>query len=234
MKSLISNVTQGDKNVFLTAMNQTIAILIATFFGLLTFGVLPVEAFTLIKNVNSGVPLEEKLVIFDKLHSSTQLIFSDLGTSKTVVGGDGALESQISGNEPVKVLISWKAGGSIPDAIDLTQYGYLVLTCRLEGTSQLKMGDGKFRDTPRRGNLYFCVVLYDASGAHTAYGNLADLNEGETPDKTVTLAFPLMLFVNGAQCDVRHITAIGFPMDKTRAEVNRNFRLVIDKIALAK
>ena len=63
--------------------------------------------------------------------------------------------------------------------------------------------------------------------------NLADmLEDGKTPQQITTLKIPMALLTFGAQ-DPHQIQGVGFWWNKTRPNINRDFRLVIEKIALA-
>jgi hypothetical protein len=65
---------------------------------------------------------------------------------------------------------------------------------------------------------------------------LAEVAEdGKTPSKMVTLKVPLSLFAKPSNpaVDVKHLNGVGFYWDKTRETSNRDFKLVIEKIALA-
>ncbi len=68
--------------------NQSIA-LFAAFFVLA--GSQPLPAFTVIKNVNSGAPLTEKLVLFDKSHPNPAISLVSSDNGKASINADGAI-----------------------------------------------------------------------------------------------------------------------------------------------
>jgi hypothetical protein len=193
-------------------------------------------AFTVIKNVNSGAPLAEKIVIFDKARgvSGNQVTFK-VDNSPTAINADGAIQSDITGNQKLNVEINWKPSGDLKETFDATQYDYVLLTCRFEGgVTKTDPITKKVSDVPRGANLYFAVVLVDKNGMNVGYANLADVNpDGTTPATTVTLKIPMKLFTSGTVNDAAHIRGFGWGWGTTHPEMNRNFHFVVDKIALA-
>jgi hypothetical protein len=192
----------------------------------------PASAFTVIKNVNTGQPPVEKLVIFDKTKGAATPVTFTSDNCTTELAADGAIQCDITGNKKMRVEINWKPRPDLPATFDATQYNFLLLTCRMEGVVHTTDVNGKSRDLPR-GNLYFSAELVDKDGQNVGYANLADVTEDEkTPATTVTLDIPMVLFVKGSPNDAAHIRGLAFAWGDTHPEQNRDFHLVIDKIAL--
>jgi len=189
-------------------------------------------AFTVVKNVNDGHALVDKVVLFEKGNPADNLIFESTESCKTAIGADGSIESRIVGSDAVKVTIRWKPAGELKETFDAAHYGYLVLTCRLEGNSKSPQPNGKVVEQ-RPDNLWFGPSLINDKGETVGGANMADVAaDKKTPSQTVTLKFPMVLFTVWGK-DASRIQAIGFAWTKTRPSVSRDFRLVIDKISLA-
>lgn len=187
--------------------------------------------FEVIKNVNSGKPLEEKAVIFEKGKGADQVTFADKKDCKLSINGDGAIECKIAGFGEIQPLIAWK-GGALGETFDARQYDYLVLTCRLEGKLEQKNPNGKTSET-RPDNLWLSATLLNTENQRVGLANLADVAADEkTPSETVTLKIPMLLFTQSPN-DPSKIKSIGFYWSSTRPNMNRNFTLVINRIALA-
>jgi hypothetical protein len=189
-------------------------------------------AFTAVKNVNDGHPLVDKVLLFEKGKPAENLVLESTESCKTVIASDGSIESHIVGSDAVKVTIRWKPAGELKETFDAANYGYLVLTCRLEGSNKSTQPNGKVVEQ-RPDNLWFGPTLIDDKGETVGGASMADVAaDKKTPSQTVTLKFPMVLFTVWGK-DASHIRAIGFVWDKTRPSVSREFRLVIDKISLA-
>ncbi len=197
------------------------------------FGGPPSFAFTVIKNVNSGVPPTEKVVIFDKARGAANQVSFVTDNCPTALNADGAIQADITGNAKLRMEMHWKPQPGLPATIDFTQYAYLLLTCRVEGVIHRQDPNGKVSDLPR-GNLYLAIVPFDANDQGVGYANLADLtDDAKTPATTVTLTIPMVLFTRDAIGDARHVQGIGTVWGETHPNLNRDLHLVIDKIALA-
>jgi hypothetical protein len=195
---------------------------------------MPAPAFNVVKNVNDGRAPEEKLVLFDKGKPHDHIIVEDkVGNCKTGFTPDGAIEIIITGNTPIQPTISWKPTGKIPESFNAREYNFLILTCALEGDIKRTSDKGTVSST-RADNLWLGVTLYDPANVRSGTANLATVSSDKrTPDKLVTLVIPMSLLSGGAFNDITKITGIGFPWNKTHDYNNRDFRLVIEKIALA-
>jgi len=192
-----------------------------------------VSAFDVIKNVNSGKPMIEKLVIFEKGKPTDHLSFVDTENCKLSFTADGSIECRIQGNLEIKPLIKWKAKEGLPAGFRLRDYDYIILTCRMEGTNKITAANGKVNEN-RPPNLWYGFQLYDANGIRQGTASLADVTDTlTTPDKTTVLKFPMTLIRYWDLDKNDEIQSIGFPWGKTRPEINRDFRLIIEKIAVA-
>lgn len=190
-------------------------------------------AFEIIKNINSGKPPVEKIVIFEKGKPTDHLSFVDDANCKLSFTQDGSIECRIIGNAEIKPLIKWKAKPGLPAGFRTQDYDYVILTCRLEGTAKVTNAKGKVTDS-RAANLWFGFSFFDANGESLGSGSLADPTADKvTPEKTTVLKFPMILVRFWDMDKTGEVQAIGFPWSKTRPDINRDFRLVIEKIALA-
>jgi hypothetical protein len=191
------------------------------------------RAFTVIKNINSGNPPEEKLVIFDKNRKNNQVTFASTGCTTTLMA-DGAIQTDITGHDKMQVEINWKPHDGLGETFDATQYNFVMITCHLEGTiHRTDAISGKVSDLPL-GNLYFVAALWDAKDQPVGYTNLADVTEDhKTPMATATLAIPMILFTKGSANDPQHVKGVGFEWGDTHDYLNRDMHLIVDKIALA-
>lgn len=188
----------------------------------------PLFAFTVTKNVNTGELPVDKLVIFQKGQSADKITFFDNANCKMSLLPDGTVESRITGGGEVK------CGFTLPQPFNTKDYAYLVITCRLEGTTKMTGANGKTSDQPRADNLWFSATFFDAKGSPVGGANLADGSPGgKTPDKTVTIVLPMMLFTYFGDHDTSQVQGIGFSWPKTRANISRDFHFIIEKVALA-
>jgi hypothetical protein len=190
--------------------------------------------FTVTKNVNSGKAPVEKVVIFEKGKGAGQLSFGGVGP-KFKVAEDGSLELPVTGHEMVKPIIRWKEGDGRPASFDPADYTYLLVTLSFEGNVKQTMPNGKVTES-RPDNLWFSIALFDAKDQWPTIMGLAEFTaDSKTPSKITTLKVPLSLFAksHNPNADVKHINGVGFYWDKTREGTNRDFKLVIEKIALA-
>lgn len=200
----------------------------------LLFPYMTAQAFTVVKNVNDGRPPEEQIVIFDKNAPHDHIILEDkVGTCPMRFSESGAIEVIITGNTPIQPTISWTPTDKIPASFNAQKYNFLILTCALEGDVKRTFDNGKVTAS-RADNLWYGVTLYDAANVRSGVANLATVSpEKRTPDKMITLVIPMSLLSGGAFNDITKITSIGFPWNQTHDYNNRDFRLIIEKIALA-
>ena len=197
-------------------------------------GAPPAFGFTVIRNVNSGQPPAEKIVLFDKSKGASNAVTFKVDNAPTSLNADGAIDSVITGNKKLDIEINWKPSAAIPETFDSAKYNFLMLTCHIEGvTHKTDPYSGKVGDLPN-GNLYFTAVLRDANGQNVGYANLADAAEdGKTPTTATQLAIPMILFSKFSPNDAHHIKGIAFVWGDTHPELNRDYHFIVDKIALA-
>lgn len=190
------------------------------------------HGFEVTKNVNDGRPPVEKVLIFAKDKPATHLAFA--GAGAPALAADGTLVAVITGSGAIAPRITWQPGDGRPAAFDITAYTYLIITCRLEGSMKETNAKGQVSEK-RPDNLWFGVNLYNAAGERIGGASLADVNpvkEGVTPAETVELRVPLVMF-HSSPLEDRKAAAIGSDWGPTRANQARDFRWVIDRIALA-
>lgn len=203
-------------------------------FALCLFALLvDTPAFEVTKNVNSGKPPVEKVVIFEKGKPHDHLSFSDDANCKLSYAEDGSIECRILGNAEIKPLIKWKPGQGVPAGVRLQDFDYVIITGRLEGTTHVTNPNGKVTDA-RPDNLWYGFSFYDAGGDILGSASFADVTEDKrTPDKTVVMKFPMLLVRVWHPEKEGEAQAVGFPWSKTRPTTNRDFKLVIERISLA-
>ena len=190
----------------------------------------PLAAFEVVKNVNSGKPPVEKIVVFDKAQQDEKLVLDGKGDDKFTRAADGSLVSVIAGSKEVQPVVRWKGHPMLPAAIDARQYDYLLLTCRLEGNVKQAHPNGKTTES-RPDNLWFSATMINAKGERVGLASLADYTPDiKTPAETVTLKIPMMVMLRSPN-DPSSIEGVGFYWGDGRATQNRDFRLVVDRIA---
>jgi hypothetical protein len=192
------------------------------------------SGFTVVKNVNTDAPAE-KFVIFDKSQPADHLVFVDTTSCKMARLDDGSIESRVTGNDTVRPTIEWKPSDSLPATFDATSLGYLILTFRVEGDTKQTDPNGKVR-VVRGDNLWLGLALYDEDGTRLGILNTADFTDDQkTPAETTTIRVPLSLLAKpkDPNADPRHVKGVGFYWDKTRPNIDRDFRIIIEKIVLA-
>jgi hypothetical protein len=175
----------------------------------------------------------EKVVLFEKGKGAEHLSFEGVG--KFAVAENGSLELPVTGHGLVKPIIRWKEGEGRPASFDPAAYTFLLVTMSFEGDVKTTMPNGKVTES-RPDNLWFSIALFDAKDRWPTTMGLAELTpDDKTPSKMVTLKVPLSLFAKSRnpEVDIKHINGVGFYWDKTRETSNRDFKLVIEKIALA-
>jgi hypothetical protein len=152
----------------------------------------PSSGFTVIKNVNTGQPPVEKVVIFDKTKGGATPVTFVSKNCTPALAADGAIQCDITGNQKMSLQINWKPRADLPATFDATQYNFLLLTCRMEGVIHRADPNGKIADLPR-GDLYFVATLVDPKDQNVGYCDLANLaDDGKTPATTVTLNIPTL------------------------------------------
>lgn len=196
---------------------------------------LTAQAFTVTKDVNSGRAPVEKVVVFEKGQARDLLTFSDTPECKLAYTDDGSIESRITGNRAFQFQIAWKPRPGVPETVSFDDYDCVVITCRMEGNIKNTAPNGKI-DTSRADNLWYPASLFDAAGKRVGLANLADATkDGRTPDQTTTIVIPKVLFLFWPQeGDPKKIASVGGEWNDARSNQQRDFRLVIDRIAFAK
>jgi hypothetical protein len=189
-------------------------------------------AFEVTRNINTGLPPVEKVVLFAKNKPHDHIICTDAENCRIAFDVDGAMTIQYSGNKESQPKIAWKVGEGRPESFDVANYTFLIITCRIEGVLREDRGNGKMTES-RGDNLWIGPSVYNVAGDRVGGIGLAELAEdGKTPAQTTVLRVPLTLFAR-SPVDNQHVNAIGFPWGAARKNQNRDFRLVIDRIALA-
>ena len=216
-------------------MNRLFSISLLAFASILSAH-FPAQAFTVIKNVNTGKPPVEKIVIFDKSRGAANHVTFTTVNAPTAINSDGAIQIDITGNKGLNVEIAWKPEGALGETFDATKYNFLMLTCRVEGKlHKIDLTSGKVGgDMPLPDNMWLAAFLRDTKGQSVGNANLADVAEdGKTPQTTTELAIPMSLFWKDSPNDAHHIKCIAFPWGDTHPFLSRDIHIVIDKIALA-
>jgi hypothetical protein len=193
----------------------------------------PLPAFTVAKNVNSGKPPVEKLVLFEKGKVPPPELKDATGQSRMGFASDGAIEIAITGNKEVRPTIFWRPSGDFKGTFNAKEYEFMLLTCKVEGNAKRKFPNGKV-SADRPDNLWIGPSLVNAQDQRAGSVNLADVADDEkTPSQMVTLKIPMVLFTQLAGNDTSEIKAIGFHWGKTHDYMDRDFRIVVERIVLA-
>lgn len=196
----------------------------------LVFAAATLPAFEVTKNVNTGKPPVEKVVLFQKGQAPDLITFFDNESCKMSINPEGAIEARIIGQGAVKCGINWKAQGNVPETFSTKDFGHMVITCRIEGSNKTP---GSNQPGQRAANLWLPAVLFNAKGENVGSANLADgTPDRKTPEKTTEVVLPMMLFTYFGDHDSSAVRGIGFTWDKTRPNVERDYTLVIERIAL--
>ncbi|MBN2581774.1 MAG: hypothetical protein JXL80_01810 [Planctomycetes bacterium] len=194
----------------------------------------PIAAFTVDKNVNSGEPPAEKLVIFDHKAGHEHIVLKDPAGGCTMsFADDGTIDVPITGNAEIKPTVYWKPKGDLGETVDLTSCSYLLVRMKLEGDIKRTFDNGK-TSSSRPDNLWFGLRLYDKDGQPAGNVNIASVTDDEkTPAEMVTVKVPAVLLVNTAHGDAKQVAGVGFYWPKTHDYNDRQCRLVVERISLA-
>lgn len=194
----------------------------------------PVAAFTVVKNVNSGEPPVEKVVIFDKDKPHDHVNIADPeGHAEMAFTDDGAIEAKITGNAAVQPTITWTPRGDLGETFDATEYDFMIVRMALEGDIERTFDNGR-TSRSRPDNLWFVIELYDTEGTRCGGFNLTVVTEdGKTPAEMTTLRIPMVLFVKTSWGDPTKIKNVAFKWGKTHDYNNRDCRLVVERVVLA-
>lgn len=201
---------------------------------LLLIPVRPAGAFTVTKDIHSAKPLEDKIVIFEKGKPSGHLTFTNSQDCAFSVSKDGSLECKLVGNSACSAAIRWKEGNGLPKSFLSGDYDYLVVVCRIEGSSQTKGKKGDVSEQRNDTFPGFGFALLNDKGEVMASANPALGAESlKLPEKTETLkiSIPIMFFWHPEAAGEVH--SIGIRAVAAKAGTERNYRFVIDKISLS-
>jgi hypothetical protein len=201
---------------------------------LLPFSSLCAQAFTVTKDIHSTRPLDEKWVIFEKGKPSGHLSFTNSEDCAFSLAKDGSLECKLAGSSSGAAVIHWKAGNGLPPSFRSTDYDYLVVVCRIEGSNITKGKKGE--GSEQRNDTFpgFGFALFNDQGEIMAQANPAMGAENlKLPEKTETLKIPIRIMFFWHPEAAGEVDAIGIRAGATKAGTERNYRFVIDKISLA-
>lgn len=191
------------------------------------------QAFTVVKNVTR--PPVEKRVLFDRATagSAPPPIFFASGAQGLALAPDGSLRLRMDRNEAIEAGFRFSADGSPPAPFSVTDFNYIVVTCRLEGASRQTLANGQVISR-RPDNLWCSFVLFDERGRPVAQAGLADAApDGKTPAETVTLRLPMILFTFWGENPRPPIHGFGFAWSAARPPAVRDYTLVIERVVLA-
>jgi|GEM_PF-3484195 len=201
---------------------------------LLLIPALPAQAFTVTKDIHSEKPLEDKIVIFEKGKPSAHLSFTNSEECAFTLGKDGSLECKLVGSSICSAAIRWKEGNGLPKSFHSTDYDYLVVVCRIEGSSQTKGKKGDVNEQRNDTFPGFGFALLNDKGEVMAQANPAMGSENlKLPEKTETLKIPIPIMFFWHPEAAGDVHAIGIRAGATKAGTERNYRFVIDKISLS-
>ncbi len=207
----------------------------ATCLGLLSSVMLAgaLHAFTVEKNVNSGEPPVEKRVLFTKGQADSVTIEDKTGNTKTSFTDDGAIQVLITGSGAIEPTITFKDDKGKPITFDATKHQYLLVRMKLEGDIKRTFPNGKVTAS-RPDNLWMALRVVDANGNMCGAVNIASVTDDEkTPSEMTTLKVPMLLVRGYADADSTQAAGVRFLFAKTHDYNNRDFRLIVEHIAVA-
>ena len=193
----------------------------------MALGIPALRAFEVAKDVNQ--PPREEAVLFAKGQPAGHLSFFSTQKNTFAINSEGALSLRIDNNDPIEAGFRWAGGPGLPDSFSVSDYAYVIVTGRLEGANR---GPG---GTSQRPDKLWCVfALFNEAGENVAVATLSDAAPGgRTPEETVTLAIPMVLFTYWGQNPRPPIHGFGFQWGATRPPTVRDYTLVIERVALA-
>jgi len=187
--------------------------------------------FDVVKNINSGKP-QVAFVLFDKASNTPELELKSTPGGEVKRTADGSIDFHLTGSGAANPTVSWKAAGDVPATFNAADYSGMLVTCRFEGVMHRKFGN-KIIDQSGD-NLWLSLSLINNKGESVGLANPADITDDrKSPRETTELFIPMLYFVRPG-FDSTHISAFGFPVIAGRPENDRDFHVIIEKIALVR
>lgn len=191
-----------------------------------------VQAFTVVKNVNSGKPPVEKVVLFDKnAPDLSKFKFDDPEkTAKITVAPDKSLQIHFPERKSSSPTFYLPGGEA-----NVKNYNYVLFTFRVDG-DLYRNWRGKWNKSPWD-KLWMSAYFVDAQGKRSSAANLDAVSpDGKMPrEKTATVCIPVILMNKPAYGVDAAAKAVGFQikMGKGGEAIKRDFTMTVDKISLA-
>ncbi len=190
------------------------------------------QAFTVVKNVNSGKAPEEKVVLFDKnAPDMSKFKYDDpLKVAKFSLNPDKSLKIHFTGNKATTPTFY------LPDGVaNVKNYNYVLFTVRLDG-NMMRNWQGKWNKSPWD-KLWMGAYFINAQGKRGSVANLDAVSPGGVmpKGKSATIAIPMVLMNKPAYGVDAAAKAKAFQIrwGKTHDYMNRDITMTIDKISLA-
>jgi len=190
-------------------------------------------ALTVIKDVNSGKPPKELMVVFDKTSKDAKSFkpVDRKGNAQFSFADDGALQIKITrlGSELVFPF---------PQEMDIAKANLILFTTKLEGQFRTSWQGNWGQWQPYAGSkMWWGAFVVDADGQRSAgYANLDAVSpDGFFPTEMKTISIPAMFFTRKAEGfgDPARTAALMIIVGEQRDTYEREFTITIDRIVVA-
>jgi len=189
--------------------------------------------FNILKDVNSGKPPKDIMVVFDKTKDPKSFKATDKnGNAEISFADDGALRIRIHTRGASEIILPF------PEAIDITKANYVLLTCKLEGQSRGSWQGNWHPWKPYTGEkLYWLLFGVDTSGRRTngVISFDACAPDGYLPTEMTTLKLPAKFLATPHPDfgDPTQLNALMILIGHKRDTDDRDQTLIIERIAIA-
>lgn len=175
----------------------------------------------------------DSVVLFEKAMFPELYSTFDNENCRMTLTADGEMQFQIQGSGEVKCGINWKPNGKLRQTFDTKDFAYVKVTVRIEGSTKTTGADGKVQDQ-RPKNPGFSVALFDEAGKVVGEANLAEAApDSKTPEVRTEVSLPMVMFTAVGELDSSKVAGVGFFGKAATSNTNRDYRIIIEKIALA-
>jgi len=195
-------------------------------------------AFTVTRNVNSGKPPTDLLVVFDKTAKDAKSFkpTDRNGNAEFSFADDGALQIKIATREPSEILLPF------PEPFDIRKANFILLTYKLEGQWR-QAWQGNFgpwashKERPRK--TWWGIFTTDTAGIRSTEGTGFDTSspDGHPPTEMKTVRLPATIFAKrpneDSGADPAQTSALLFLIGGIRDFEEREYTITIDRIAVA-
>jgi len=217
------------KSTFVTAIRCVAALVAACSLGASAFA-----GITVTKDVNSGKPPKDLMIVFDKTAKDAKSFKpSDRnGHVSFAFADDGALLVKVNKIGASEIVFPF------PETMDIGKARYILLTCKLEGQTR-RMWDGKWGQwTPYTGaKIWWGAFVLDTAGTRSAgYVNFDAVSpDGWLPTEMKTIRIPAVFFTKRGEGwgDPLQTAAFMITTTQVRETDERDLTLTIDRLVIA-